>query len=93
MQIRAETYFEGGVEKLRRFHLDSRPIEIAENIDQWHGADYSYFKVRGCDGNLYILRHEEMRADWELTMYERPQIHGDLTMPKYSPSAEHRRPT
>jgi len=71
MQVRVETYVEqDGVEKVRRIRFDSRQIEIAENIDQWHGVDYRYFKVRGSDGNLYMLRHNEIRADWELTMYE-----------------------
>jgi hypothetical protein len=71
MRVGVETYVDQGVEKLRRIHFDSRQIEIAENIDQWHGADYRYFKVRGSDGNLYMLRHDDIRADWELTMYER----------------------
>jgi len=71
MLIQAETYVDRGVEKLRRIRFDSREIEIADNIDQWHGADYRYFKVRGSDGNLYIVRHDESRADWELTLYER----------------------
>jgi len=71
MRVEVETYVDQGVEKLRRILFDSRQIEIAENIDQWHGADYRYFKVRGSDGNLYMLRHDEIRADWELTMYER----------------------
>jgi hypothetical protein len=78
MQVQVETYRDdGGVEKLRRIRFDSRQIEIAENIDQWHGADHRYFKVRGSDGNLYIFRHDEIRADWELTLYERPQLQGD----------------
>jgi len=71
MRVRVETYVDRGVEKPRRIHFDSRQIEIAENIDQWHGADYRYFKVRGSDGNLYLLRLDEVRADWELTMYQR----------------------
>lgn len=71
MQVQAETYVEHGIEKLRRIRFDSRQIEIEENIDQWHGPDYRYFKVRGSDGNLYIVRHDEIRADWELTVYER----------------------
>jgi hypothetical protein len=71
MQVQVETYVDQGVEKLSRIRFDSRQIEIAENIDQWHGPDYRYFKVRGSDGNLYMLRHNELRADWELTMYER----------------------
>jgi len=71
MRVQAEIYVdEGGVEKVRRIRFDGRQVDIAENIDQWHGTDYRYFKVRGCDGNLYILRHDEICADWELTLYE-----------------------
>ena len=71
VQVQAETYVDqDGVEKLRRVRFDSRQIDITENVDQWHGVDYRYFKVRGSDGNLYILRHNEIRADWELKMYE-----------------------
>lgn len=70
MQVEVETYADRGVEKLRRIRFDSREVDVVENIDQWHGADYRYFKVRGNDGGLYIVRHNELRADWELTMYE-----------------------
>lgn len=75
MQVRVETYVdEGGVEKLRRFRFDSRVIDVADNIDQWHGAGYRYVKVRGHDGSVYILRHHEIRAEWELTMYQAPPV-------------------
>lgn len=78
MQVRVETYVDkGGVEKLHRFRLDGRQIEIAENIDQWHGADHRYFKIKANDGDLYILRHDEILADWELIMYEHTQSQGD----------------
>jgi hypothetical protein len=73
MRVQVETYVEEGVEKLRRFRLDSRVVEVADNVYQWHGADYRYVKVRGSDGNVYILRLDEARGEWELTMYERPQ--------------------
>jgi hypothetical protein len=71
MQVGGETYVDkDGVEKLRRIRFDSRQI-VAENIDRWHGKNYRYFKVKSSDGDLYILRHSEIRNDWELTMYER----------------------
>jgi hypothetical protein len=74
MQVQVETNVDSdGIEKLRLIRFDSREIEVVENIDQWHGADYRYFKVRGSDGCLYMLRHNEIRADWELTIYERRQ--------------------
>jgi hypothetical protein len=74
VQIHADTYVdEDGVEKLRRFRLDNREIDVVENIDQWHGSDYRYFKVQASDNSVYILRLGDVRADWELTMYQRSQ--------------------
>jgi len=74
MLVQVETFAdENGAEKLRRFHLDSRTIEVVDTIDQWYGADYHYVKVRGSDGDIYILRHSEIRGEWELTMYQRPE--------------------
>jgi hypothetical protein len=62
MQVGGETYVDkDGVEKLRRIRFDSRQIEVAENIDQWHGKDYRYFKVKSRDGDLYILRRNSKR--------------------------------
>ena len=74
MRVEVESY-EGfrGAEMLRRVRMDGRDIEIAENIDQWCGAGYRYHKVKGQDGNLYILRLDEGRAEWELTMFQRPE--------------------
>ena len=62
----------GGGEVPSRFRLDGREVEVMENVDQWHGPDYCYFKVKGDDGNLYILRFDEGRAEWELTMFQSP---------------------
>jgi hypothetical protein len=42
-----------------------RKIEIVENVDQWYGPDYCYFKMQGNDGNLYILRFDEGRVEWD----------------------------
>lgn len=71
MQVRVETYEgQGGVEMLRRFYLDGREIEISDNLDQWHGADHRYFKVKGEDGNVYVLRFDEGEANWDLIMFQ-----------------------
>ena len=53
--------------------FDGREIEVAENIDQWPGPDYRYFEVKDSYGNRYILRHDEVRAEWELTMFQSGQ--------------------
>lgn len=82
MRVEVESY-EGfrGAEMLRRVRMDGRDIEIAENIDQWYGAGYRYHKVKGHDGNLYILRLDEGRAEWELTMFQRPEAEGRSVEP------------
>lgn len=54
----------------QRFTLGQRLIEVKEIIDQWHGVDYRYFKLRGGDGGVYILRHDEAADRWELTMFD-----------------------
>ncbi len=54
-----------------RLGFDSRSVAIVEVLDRWPGHNYRYFKVKGEDGSLYILRHDETRAEWELTMFER----------------------
>ncbi len=63
---------DGGIVRPRRIRLNARVIEIVETIDQWPGRDYHYFKVKGDDGSLYILRLDEARHDWELTMFQSP---------------------
>lgn len=54
----------------RRFKVGKRSIEVVDVLDQWLGAEYRYFKLRGSDGAVYILRHDIDRWRWELTMYE-----------------------
>jgi hypothetical protein len=63
---------ESGIERPKRIRLNGRVVEIVEAIDQWPGRDDYYFKVKGDDGNLYILRLDEARHDWELTMFQSP---------------------
>jgi hypothetical protein len=61
---------DSGIEKLTRIRLDGRIVEIVETIDRWPGPDYCYFKVKGSDGNVYILRLDEAHGTWELTMFQ-----------------------
>jgi hypothetical protein len=75
MQVQIESDAGGGVEKLRRFRLGGRCIEVIENIDRWFGPDYCYFKVKGDDGCLYVLRLDEARNECELTMFQTAHVH------------------
>lgn len=72
MRIRVECHAGyRGEERPIRFFLKQRCIEILDIIDQWYGPDYRYFKVRGDDGSVYILRQVLDNEDWELTMFTR----------------------
>lgn len=60
-----------GEETPRRIMLGGRQVEVVEVIDRWYGPDHRYFKLRGDDGALYLLRHDERADRWELTLFQR----------------------
>jgi hypothetical protein len=60
-----------GEETPRRFRLGERRVDVQGVLDQWLAPDHRYFKVRGDDGDVYILRHDTVRDRWELTMFQR----------------------
>jgi hypothetical protein len=73
-----------------RFRFGRREVEIVETIDQWYGPDYCYFKIKGNDGNFYILRFDEGRAEWELTMFQSPGVHSRHLHSKVTPDVRAR---
>ena len=69
--IRVECYSGyRGEEAPRCFFLGERGIQVAEVIDRWLDPEHHYFKVRGDDGGVYILRHDVSGGDWEMTLYD-----------------------
>jgi hypothetical protein len=56
-----------GEETPRRFWIEERAIAVADVLDRWLAPDHRYFKVRGDDGDVYILRHDSAADRWELT--------------------------
>jgi hypothetical protein len=48
--------------------LGDRRIAVVEVVDAMVGTDYRYFKLRGTDGDTYLVRHDERSSAWELTM-------------------------
>ena len=55
----------------RRFWLGGRHIEVVEMLDQWLAPDHRYFKLKGDDGAIYIVRHDSEASRWELEMFDR----------------------
>jgi hypothetical protein len=60
-----------GEETPRRFRLGTREVAVAEVVDRWLGPDHRYFKLRGEDGAMYVLRHELQSGAWSLSVFDR----------------------
>jgi hypothetical protein len=60
-----------GEETPRVLQIDGRKVAVQEVLDAWLAPDHRYFKVRGDDGDLYIIRHDPVADSWELTMFKR----------------------
>ena len=70
--LRVECYAgHRGEETPRRLVLGERVIEVADVLDRWLAPDHRYFKLRGDDGDTYIVRYDVRSGQWELTMFER----------------------
>jgi hypothetical protein len=50
-----------------RFVLGERTIEVDDLLDRWYGDEADYFRVRGADGDLYVLKWLRGDARWELS--------------------------
>jgi len=53
-----------------RFFLGKRCIEIEDVLDRWLDPAHRYFKVRGNDNGIYILRHDSHDNTWTLTLFD-----------------------
>jgi hypothetical protein len=58
-----------GEQTPRTLVLGSRRIAVMEVLDAWLAPDHRYFKLRGADGDTYLVRHDERSGIWELTMF------------------------
>lgn len=77
-RLRVECYAgHRGEETPRRFYLGRRRIEVVKVLDRWLAPDHRYFKVRGDDGDLYLLRHDPAVEDWQLILYHHDESHRD----------------
>ena len=60
----------------RTLILGDRRVTVAEVVDAWLAPDYRYFKLRGADGDTYLVRHDERSDTWELTMFRAEGVDG-----------------
>ena len=73
--LRVECYAgHRGEQTPRVLHIDERRIAVEKVLDAWLAPDHRYFKLKGDDGDIYILRHDPQNDVWELTMFQRTQV-------------------
>jgi len=53
----------------RAVWIGSRKIEVIDILDRWLSPDHRYFKIRGNDQSIYIIRNDSMTLEWDLTYY------------------------
>ena len=69
LEIRVECYAgHRGEQTPRVLILGDDRIAVTE-ADAWLGPEYRYFKLKGADGNTYLVRQDERSSTWELTMF------------------------
>src|SRR5207245_6160042 len=63
-----------GEQMPRTLILGDHRISVAEVLDAWLAPDYRYFKLKGADGDTYLVRHDERSHTWELTMFRAERV-------------------
>ena len=58
-------------EKPRSFTFKDKEYQVKEILDSWFGPDYTYFKLKADDENIYILKYNEKRDEWKLSFYKK----------------------
>ena len=70
-EIRVERNAMGGKDDPpNRIFLGGQTVEVIEVIDHWLGVDHAYYKVRGADQAIYIVR-KDAAGRWQLIMIDR----------------------
>lgn len=68
-QLRVLCRWDGAAILPARFGPAGGEHQVAEILDRWPGEDYTYFKVRTTEDDLYILRYDESEQGWEIWVF------------------------
>ena len=63
-----------GEQTPRTLILGDRRVAVVEVLDAWLAPDHRYFKLRGADGDTYLVRHDELSDRWELKMFRAERV-------------------
>lgn len=77
MRIQVECYAGyRGEETPRRVQIGDRRMDVIEINDRWFGPQHRYFKFQTADGAQWIIRHDTLAEQWELTAYKQGTTKG-----------------
>ena len=62
-----------GDQRPTKFVLREKVFLVKEVEDQWYSPSAMYFRVRADDGNLYVLRHDQVEDHWTLEGFRAPR--------------------
>ena len=69
LAVRVECYAGSrGEETPQCLYLGLRRIRVEDVLDQWLAPEHRYFKLRGDDGGVYVLRYDIAADCWALTL-------------------------
>ena len=72
--IRVESYAGHRAEtEPRRLFIGRREVAVTEVIDRWLDPQHRYFKLRGDDGGIYLIRQDTLSDQWDLTLFDSGQ--------------------
>jgi len=54
----------------QRLFLGGRAVTVTEIIDRWLDPRHRYFKLRGDDGGIYLVRHDTCEDRWDLALFD-----------------------
>ena len=55
-----------GEDTPRALTIGDRQVVVDEILDRWLAPDHRYFKVKGDDGDVYLVRQDTASGAWEL---------------------------
>ncbi len=80
-EVRVECYAGYRSEETpRRFLVGKRGVEVVDVLDRWLSPEHRYFKLRGRDGRVYILRRGNSIA-WSILTGRHPTDHRACSRP------------
>jgi hypothetical protein len=56
-------------ERPLRFSAGGNMYVVESLDDKWYSPDATYFRVTADDGNVYVLRHDELKDEWTMEAF------------------------